>query len=648
MKEKERIGFFLCECSKNISGTVDVQKIRDELQELPDVVAAQVTNLYCSADGKAEIIESIKQNNLTKVVIGGCSVKQHENTFMKVLEEAGLNPYFMQLVNIREHVAWVTEDKDKATAKAMALLKAAYNRVQFHEAFEKKEIDANADVLVIGGGLSGCEAALNLASEERKVYLVETQPSLGGQATKYESSFPDLECCSCMILPKLQEVVENPNIELLTYSDVEEVVGFFGNFEATINKKAKYVVPDKCIGCNECLDPCPVEVPNEYDDFLGTRKAIHFQVTGATPYIPVIDKESCLRFQGEDCTKCRDACMFEAIDYDDEDEKMEVSVGSVVLATGFETFDPTLIPNFKISNGTEVYSALQFERLISNTGPTSGKLVKKDGSQPKSLVMVHCVGSRDNRYKNYCSNICCSVLLKMSSQILEEKMAEGIQITHVYRDMTIGSTGMEEMYENLKEEGVKFIKVPNPNDLELNSKNGQVEITLPDKTLTADMAVLAAAMVPNKKADKLIEMLMLSKDEEGFVKPTHRKIDAVSTPIEGVFVVGSSSYPKDITHSIIDGAAASGKIASELKPGKKLEIETLISIIDEDKCSGCKTCISICPYKAIGYDSEKGISVINEILCRGCGSCVVACPSDAITSRHFEDNTILAELGGLI
>lgn len=648
MKEKERLGFFLCECSKNISGTVDVHKIKDELQKLPDVVTAEVTNLYCSAEGKAEIIESIKKNKLTKIVIGGCSVKQHEHTFMKVLEEAGLNPYFMQLVNIREHVAWVTDDRDKATAKALALLKAAYQRVQFHEAFEKKEIDANADVLVVGGGLSGCEAALNLASEERKVYLVETHPSLGGQATKYESSFPSLECCSCMILPKLQEVVENPHIELLTYSDVEEVVGFFGNFEATVNKKAKYVVPDKCIGCNECLAPCPVEVPNEYDDFLGKRKAVHFQVTGATPYLPVIDKETCLRFKGEDCTKCRDACLFEAIDYDDKDEKINISVGSVVLATGFESFDPALIPNMHFSPGTEVYTALQFERLISNTGPTSGKLLKRDGTKPKSLVMVHCVGSRDKRYKNYCSNICCSVLLKMSSQILEERLAEGIQITHVYRDMTIGSTGMENMYENLKEEEVKFIKVSNPNDISLSSQNGHIQVTLPEKNLTADMVVLATAMVPNKKAEKLIDMLMLSKDEEGFVMPTHRKIDAVSTPIEGVFVIGSASYPKDITHSIIDGSAAAGKIAFELKPGKKLEIETLVSTIDEEKCSGCKTCISICPYKAIGYDSEKGISVINEILCRGCGSCVAACPSNAITARLFEDNTILAELGGLL
>jgi heterodisulfide reductase subunit A2 len=262
--------------------------------------------------------------------------------------------------------------------------------------------------------------------------------------------------------------------------------------------------------------------------------------------------------------------------------------------------------------------------------------------------MVHCVGSRDKRYNNYCSNICCSVLLKMSSQVLEEKLAEGIQITHIYRDMTIGSPGMEEMYENLKKEGVKFIRVPNPNDIALNSENGQVQITIPERTMNTDMVVLATAMVPNKKADKLIEMLRLSKDEEGFVLPTHRKINAVSTPVEGVFVVGTAGYPKDIAHSIIDGSAASGKISFELRPGKKLEIETLISIIDEDKCSGCKTCISICPYKAIGYDSEKGISVINEILCRGCGSCVAACPSNAITARLFENNTILAELGGLL
>ncbi|MBN2245379.1 MAG: CoB--CoM heterodisulfide reductase iron-sulfur subunit A family protein [Candidatus Aminicenantes bacterium] len=648
MKGKERLGFFLCECSKNISGTVDVHKIKEELLKLPDVVTAEVTNLYCSAEGKTEIIQSIKKNNLTKVVIGGCSVKQHEHTFMKVLEEAGLNPYFMQMVNIREHVAWVTDDKEKATAKAMTLLRAAYNRVYFHDAFEEKEIDANADVLVVGGGLAGCEAALNLASEERKVYLVETHPSLGGQATKYESSFPELECCSCMILPKLQEVVENPYIELLTYSDVEDVVGFFGNFLATVNKKAKYVIPDKCIGCNECLAPCPVEVPNEYDDFLGKRKAIHFQVVGATPYVPVIDKETCLRFKGEDCTKCRDACLFEAINYDDQDEKIEIPIGAVVLATGFESYDPSLIPNLNFSSGTEVYAALQFERLISNTGPTSGQLVKRDGSKPKSLVMVHCVGSRDKRYKNYCSNVCCSSLLKMSYQILEEKMAEGIEITHLYRDMTIGSTGMENMYEKLKDEGVRFIKIPNPNDISLNQQNGQVQVTLPGQSISADMVVLATAMVPNKKADKLIEMLMLSKDENGFVLPAHRKINAVSTPIEGVFIIGSANYPKDITRTIIDGAGAAGKITSELKPGKKLKIETLISTIDEEKCSGCKTCISICPYRAIGYDSEKGISFINEVLCRGCGTCVVACPSNAITARHFEDTAIMAELGGLL
>jgi heterodisulfide reductase subunit A len=648
MKEKERIGFFLCECSKNISGTVDVHKIKDDLKNLPDVVTVEITNLYCSADGKIEIIESIKKSDLTKVIIGACSVKQHEKTFMEVLEKAGLSPYFMQLVNIREHVAWVTDDKEKATAKALALLKAAYNRVYFHDAFEKKEIDATADVLVVGGGLAGCEAALNLASDERKVYLVETNPSLGGQATKYESSFPSLECCSCMILPKLQEVMENPNIELLNYSEVEDVVGFFGNFTATVNKKAKYVIPDKCIGCKECLEPCPVKVPNEHDDFLSERKAIYFQVTGATPYIPVIDKESCLRFKGQDCTKCRDACMFEAIDYDDQDEKMELPVGAIVLATGFESFDPSLIPNLNFSPGTEVYTALQFERLISNTGPTGGKLVKRDGATPKSLVMVHCVGSRDKRYKNYCSNVCCSVLLKMSSQILEEKMAEGTQITHVYRDLTIGSTGMEDMYEKLYDEGIRFIKIPNPNDIVLNPEDSKVQVTLPEETLTADMVVLATAMVPNKKAEKFIEMLMLEKDSKGFVMPTHKKIDAISTPIEGVFVIGSANYPKDIANSIIDGSAAAGKITSELQPGKKLEIETLISTIDEEKCSGCKTCISICPYKAIGYDSEKGVSVINEVLCRGCGTCVVACPSNAITARHFEDNTILAELGGLL
>jgi len=340
--------------------------------------------------------------------------------------------------------------------------------------------------------------------------------------------------------------------------------------------------------------------------------------------------------------------MFDAINYDDQDEKTELSVGAIVLATGFESFDPTLIPNLNFSPGTEIYTALQFERLISNTGPTAGKLVKRDGTPPKSLVLIHCVGSRDKRYNNYCSNVCCSVLLKMSTQILEEKMAEGIQITHVYRDMTIGSTGMEEMYEKLYDEGVRFIEVPNTNDIAITTADGKAQVTLPEETLPADMVVLATAMVPNKKAEKFIEMLMLDQDKDGFIMPNHKKIDSITTPIEGVLVIGSANYPKDITNSIIDGSAAAGTISSKLQPGEKLLVETLISTIDEEKCSGCKTCISICPYKAIGFDSEKGVSVINEILCRGCGTCVVACPSNAITARHFEDNTILAELGGLL
>jgi len=648
MNGKERIGLFLCECSKNISGTIDVHKIKDELSKLPDMATVEITNLYCSQEGKKEISESIKKNDLTKVIIGACSVKQHEKTFMGVLEEAGLNPYYMQMVNIREHIAWVTPDPEQATAKALAQLKAAYNRVYYHDSFEKKEIDANADVLVVGGGLAGCEAALNLASEDRKVYLVETNPSLGGQATKYEFSYPHLECCSCMIVPKLQEVVENPNIELLNYSDVEDVVGFFGNFKATIRKKAKYVIPDKCIGCNACVEVCPVEVPNEHDEFLNTRRAVYFQVTGATPFIPVIDDQNCLRFKDQDCTKCRDACMFEAIDYTDTDEMLEVPIGAIVLATGFETYDPANIPDLNYRPGGEVYTALQFERLLSNTGPTTGKLVKRDGSKPKSLVMVHCVGSRDKRYKNYCSNVCCSTLLKMTAHILEEKMAEGIQITHLYRDLTIGSTGMEEMHEKLKEENVHFIKVSNTNDITLVDANGSVQVALPHETIQADMVVLATAMVPNSKAEKFFEMLMLSKDENGFVMPTHKKMDALATPIEGVFVVGSASYPESITDTIIDGAAAAGKIRSELQPGKSIEIETLISTIDEEQCSGCKTCVVLCPYKAIGFDKEKGVSHINEVLCRGCGTCVAACPSNAITARHYEDNTILAEIGGLL
>lgn len=649
MSEKERIGIFICECSKNISGRIHVEQIKEKFSSLPDVETVEITNLWCSPDGKKEMAEIIKNRGLTKVIIGACSVRQHEKTFMNVLEEAGLNPYLMQMVNIREHVAWVTDDDARATAKASALLKAAYERVHYHQPFTKKEIEANADVVVIGAGLAGCEAALNLSSKHRKVYLVDKNPSLGGQAVKYESSFPALECCSCMIVPKLQDVMENPNIEFLNYSEVEDAVGFFGNFKVTVNKKAKYVVPEKCIGCNACVEVCPVDVPNEYDEYLGTRKAVYFQVTGATPFIPVIDEAECIRFNGEECAKCRESCAFDAIDYDDKDENVVLDAGAIVLATGFDLFDPKQIPALNASPDNNVYTSLQFERLISNTGPTGGKLVKKNGSPPKSLVMVHCIGSRDERYKNYCSNVCCSALVKMSAQILEENMAEGIEITHVYKDLNLGSTGMEEMFNKLVKEGVTFVKVSNPNDITIDKKGETLEIDLNENgRVEADMVVLAPAMVPNKDAQKFVEMLMLSSDENGFFMSTHKKTDPISTPVEGIFVIGSANYPKDITHSVIDGSGAAGKIMSHLVPGEKLEIETLISTIDEDQCSGCKTCVVICPYKAIGFDKEKGVSVINDVLCRGCGTCAVTCPSNAITPRHFESNAILAELGGLL
>jgi len=649
MNENERTGIFLCECSKNISGRVKIEQIKEKFAALPDVDTVKITNLWCSPEGKKEMVETIKNRGLTKVIIGACSIKQHEKTFMNVLEKAGLNPYLMQMVNIREHVAWVTDNVEKATAKATAQLKAAYERVHYHQPFSKKEIDANPDVVVIGAGLAGCEAALNLASKKRKVYLVDKNPSLGGQATKYESSFPALECCSCMIVPKLQEVMENPNIEFLNYSKVEDAVGFFGNFKVSVNKKAKYVIPDKCLGCNVCVEVCPVDVPNEYNDYLDTRKAIYFQVTGATPFIPVLDDKNCLRFKGQDCTKCKEACMLDAVDYNDKDEKVVLDAGAIVLATGFDLFDPKQIPALNYSTDNNIYTSLQFERILSNTGPTSGKLVKRDGTMPKSLVMVHCVGSRDERYKNYCSNVCCSALVKMSTQILEENMAQGIKITHIYRDLTLGSPGMEEMFNKLEKEGVSFLKVPNPNDISINKAGEDLAVNLNGLgPINADMVVLAPAMVPNKNAEKFIDMLMLSTDEQGFFTSTHKKIDALSTPVEGIFVIGSANYPKDITNSIIDGSCVAGKIMSQLIPGEKLEVETLISTIDEEKCSGCKTCIVICPYKAIGFDKEKGISEITDLLCRGCGTCVVACPSSAITSRHFENDTILAELGGLL
>jgi heterodisulfide reductase subunit A len=427
-----KIGVYICSCGTNISENVDIEELTEFSSSLDNVSYVRSHNLLCSEEGKNYLAEDIIREKPDRVVIAACTPKEHEKTFRNILQKAGLNPYLFQMVNLREQVAWVTSGKTDATAKARSYIRAAVGRVALHEPLEKKEIDCNTDVLVIGAGPSGMEAAFMLAKAGRKVTLVEKNSFIGGRVARYEEVFPKMECASCMLEPKMDEILHDENIELMICSEVLEVLGFLGNFVTKINKRATFVDKEKCIGCGACFEACPVRVKNEFEYNLSDRKAIYVPYTGALPNVPVIDEKSCLRFGGqtgvskealdlglitkeefdkfqtaEDCTLCKEACAFDAINYEDEDQVVERNVGGIIAATGFELFDPSVLPQYGYGRIPEVYTSLEFERILAQTGPTGGKLLMKNAREPGSVAIIHCVGSRNKNQRDYCSGVCC-------------------------------------------------------------------------------------------------------------------------------------------------------------------------------------------------------------------------------------------------
>ncbi|MFH1415191.1 MAG: CoB--CoM heterodisulfide reductase iron-sulfur subunit A family protein [Elusimicrobiota bacterium] len=647
----EKTGVYICDCGTNIAGALEIEKLIEFASGLEDVNLAKNHKLLCSEEGKEFLKTEIEENGLKRVVIAACSPKQHESTFMKALDSAGLNPYLMQMVNIREQCAWVTPDKDQATEKAKAFIRAAVKRVMLHEPLEKKKIDCVPDGLVIGSGVSGIEAALTMAQKGRKVYLVEKSPSVGGRVARYEDVFPNLECASCMLEPKLDELLHDDNIEVLTNSEVEEVLGFYGNFAVKIRKKARSVDMDKCIGCGACYEPCPVSVKNEFDEGLSERKAIYVPYPGALPNVPVIDRQNCLRYNGEECTVCRDACPFEAIKYEDEDELIEKNVGGIVLATGFDIFDCTKLPSLGYGEHKEVYTSLEFERILSSTGPTEGKILMKGGREPGSIAIIHCVGSRDREHNGHCSSVCCMYSVKFAAMIKEK--LENTDVVQVYRDWTLPGKGYQQFYDATVEKGVRTVQVSGPNNIEVADNGSGLRVNCVDISgraiaIEADMVILCPAIEAASNAGQVADMFSVSRAEDGFFEEQNAKLEPVSTMTEGIFIAGCNQGPKDIQSSVAQGAAAAGRVLSGLVPGEQLELEAVISETDEDLCSGCKTCIQVCPYKAITYDEEKKITVISEVLCKGCGTCAAVCPGGAASGRHFKNKQIIAEISALV
>jgi heterodisulfide reductase subunit A2 len=645
-----RVGVYICECGPNVKEAVDIGQVETFASGLENVVLTKSFNLLCSEEGKNLIEGDIKNHRLSNVVIAACTPKEHEITFRKVLRKAGLNPFLLQIVNIREQCAWVTKDIARATLKAKAMIAAAVKRVVLHEPFEVKEIQCSPDVLVVGAGIAGVSASLTLA-QDRKVYLVEKLPCIGGKVARYEKVFPSLECASCMLDPVLDEVLHNEHIELLTLSEVQEVLGFLGNFIVKVKKKSRLVDSSTCIGCGSCSEVCPVKVKNEYNEGLDYRKAIYIPYPGALPNVAVIDRKNCLNLQGKRCYACRDACEFGSIRYE-EDQIREVKVGAIVLATGFDVFSFKDQSPYGYGRIDNVYTSLEFERLLSSTGPTGGKILLKDGQPPKRIAIVHCTGSRTKKYNQYCSGICCMSSLKFSF-LIKEQLPES-SVTEFYSDFCLPGREAQRFFDNLDDRGdVDFIQIKNIDSISLTQKGSEIVVQFADinsrrKSSSFDLVVLSVALEAAKDAGKVAKIFGISQGEDGFFLEEHATIAPVSTSVRGIFIAGCAHGPKDIQNAVAEGQAAAGKILSQFIPGAKLSLEPVTAEVDEDLCSGCKTCISLCPYKAITYDFVKETVSISEVLCKGCGVCAAACPSAAIKARNFSDKQILAEIEGLL
>ncbi len=583
---------------------------------------------------KRDIVEL----NLNRIVVAACSPNLHAATFRRAAESAGLNRFLVQMANIREQVAWVTADKDAATEKAKAHLAAAIRRVAVQEPLQRQFVEIVPRALVVGGGIAGIEAALTLADAGKEVVLVERDPSIGGHMAMFDKTFPTMDCAACILTPKMTAVKLHPKIKMLTYSSVESVEGSVGNYHVKIRRKPRYIDESLCVGCMMCIDACTftrAKFPNPFDQGLGLRKPVWIPFPQAVPPIPVVDPEVCFQLARGKCKLgCVEACgERNAFRFDQQDKIEEYDVGAIVIATGFKAFNPAVIPYYGYGKYPNVYTSLEVERLLNAGGPTSGKLVLRDGSTPRRVGIVHCVGSRDANYHPYCSRVCCMYAIKLAHLVREKT---GAEVYNCYINVRTPGKGFEEFYNRVQNEGVQFIR-GKVADITPVAGNGtvadggllmQVDDTLLGaiRQIPVDMVILAVALEPQPDVAEVRRDFGISCSADGFFLEKHPKLAPVNTANDGVLLAGACQGPKDIPDTVAQANAAAAKALVLIDAGQ-IELEPNTAWIDEKMCSGCKTCLSLCPYKAIVRDDQRKIAVIDQALCKGCGTCVAACPS---------------------
>jgi heterodisulfide reductase subunit A len=654
----ERIGVYVCHCGSNIAGKVDIDEVVKYAKGLENVALVRDYKFMCSDPGQAMIEKDIKEGVIDRVVVASCSPLMHENTFRKVCERSGVNAYLFAMANIREQCSWVHLDEAASTEKAKALIAAAAARSTWLEPLEKRVVPINPRTLVIGGGIAGIQAALDLADAGKEVVLVERDPSIGGHMAKFDKTFPTLDCAACILTPRMVQVGQHKNITLLSYSELAEVSGFVGNFKVKVREKARYVDRELCNGCGMCWEKCPgTRVPrkgNAHEKLsLGPTTSIYMPFMQAVPAVPVIDRETCTYFQKGKCRTCEKVCERRAIKFDMEDRMHEFEVGNIIIAAGLQTFDPSVMKRYRYGILPNVVTALEFEMMNCAAGSTNGKIVLADGSEPKAIGILHCIGSRDKDYHEYCSRVCCMYALKFAHLIKEKTKAE---VYNFYIDLRCFGKGYEEFYDRLLGEDVRFIrgKVGEITDMPIHEgEEGRLVVRVEDtlvgvvRRIPVDMVVLCTGLEAPKGLAAVAKMCSVSIGKDGFLIEKHPKLGPVSTATDGVFIVGACQSPKDIPDTVAQASAASSAVLSMIMR-EKIEIESATAEIEEEKCSGCRICNNLCPYLAIRFDEEKKVSVINEALCKGCGTCVAACPSNAIKAKHFSNRQIFAEIEGIL
>ena len=645
-REKPRIGVFVCHCGLNIAGVVNVEEVAEYAKTLPNVVYATHYRYMCADPGQKLIKDAIKEYKLNRVVVAACSPRLHEPTFRRCVAEAGLNPYLFEMANIREHCSWChPHEPEKATEKAKDLVRMAVAKARHLEPLKTIRVPVTKRALVIGGGIAGINTALDLANLGFEVYLVEKEPSIGGHMAQLDKTFPTLDCAACILTPKMVDVARHPNIRLLTYSEVLGLEGYIGNYKVRILKKPRYVDESKCTGCGICAQYCPVEVPNEFDMGMTIRKAIYVPFPQAVPLKYTIDYDNCIR-----CELCVRVCQAGAIDFSQQPEEIELDVGIVAVATGFDIYLPTDMPELGYGKYPDVLVGLEFERLLNAAGPTGGHIARpSDGKEPKRIVFIQCVGSRGTGRFIYCSGFCCMYSIKQA--VLAKERIPDVDVYVLYTDMRTNFKGYEEFFRRAKELGVKFIRVDLAGRrVEEDPETGELVVRAVTEggkpvEIRADMVVLASTAVPRPDAIELARKLNIPLGPNGFFMEAHPKLRPVDTAMDGIFLAGACQGLKDIPYSVSQGSAAAARAATILFKDE-VESEAITAVVDPEKCIGCGLCAELCPYGAPVIEGRK--AKIVEVLCKGCGTCAASCPRNAITMRHFTDEQIMAQIDALL